>query len=87
MKLIRDRYGRRNNHIAFGNRELLPDRWETKGSITYLGYGGTDDSKPMAIHKVEETGTGGTRTIAWGLWSERESLTYKSVNSYFEEEV
>ena len=41
----------------------------------------------MAIHKVEETGTGGTRTIAWGLWSERESLTYKSVNSYFEEEV
>lgn len=87
MKIIRDRYGRKSNSQVFGNHEPLPDRWETSGSVTYLGYGGDDDSRPMAIHRIEETATGGTRKIAFGLWSQRESLTYRSVNSYFSEEV
>lgn len=87
MKIIRDRYGRKSNSQVFGNHEPLPDRWETSGSVTYLGYGGDDDSRPMAIHRIEETANGGTRKIAWGLWDQRESLTYRSVNSYFSEEV
>ena len=87
MTIIYDRYGRKNNHITFGNREILPDRWEKSGSITYLGYGTDDDTQPMVIHRIEETSTGGTRKMARGLWSERASLTYQSVNSYFYEEV
>ena len=37
----------------------------------------------MAIHKIEETSTGGTREMAWGLWADRETLEYQSVNSNF----
>ena len=56
---FRNRFGVETTVIS----QPIPERWETSGSTTYLGYGG-DESKPMAIHKIEETSTGGTRKMA-----------------------
>lgn len=74
----------RNRHgvITTAQCEPVPERWETTGNVTYIGYGG-DVTQPMAIHKIEETETGGTRKMAWGIWSERENLEYISVNQNF----
>lgn len=75
---FRNRFGVETTVIS----QPIPERWETSGSTTYLGYGG-DESKPMAIHKIEETSTGGTRKMAWGIWADRANLQYQSVNSNF----